>query len=315
MYNVHMMNTNFAHDIGKTNGHFKNKENRAQKLLIMWNDIEKNMIETIQSGYAEQSLEYRCAYGILLMMHTGIRVGNEGSAEGYVPVRTEFVKIDGEFVPVKKFNKETKEYLPVPEYAHIKKRYIRHEGKWELSSDIPNPPVQTFGLTTLLSKHVGISKNAICLNFIGKKRVEQNFCLTNKILAKYVPPQSEERNGLFLHITYKDLRRFVHRNIGRKFTMKDIRTTIVNKLFQENLRVNIIKLRNGSKEVYFTKKREMNAFLRESIQQTADQIGHTRGVCKSAYITHYYMAKVKEDLELMLEYGKQKAKEEKERKK
>ncbi len=64
------------------------KFNRVNKLAEVWTKIEPEIVEDIKTGSKE-------AYAIYLLCKTGIRVGNEGSAEGYTAV----VKgHEGEFV-------------------------------------------------------------------------------------------------------------------------------------------------------------------------------------------------------------------------
>jgi DNA topoisomerase IB len=60
----------------------KGKFNRYAKIGEMAADLEKDFQARIQAD--PSSLEARCSYACLMMMRYGIRVGNEGSAEGYV---------------------------------------------------------------------------------------------------------------------------------------------------------------------------------------------------------------------------------------
>ena len=69
--------------VGKVNGHFKSKENRAAKILAEWNELIEKMRGMVERG-GGRSDNARMAYAVLVMMETGIRVGNEGSAEGFV---------------------------------------------------------------------------------------------------------------------------------------------------------------------------------------------------------------------------------------
>ena len=69
--------------IGKARGRISDKHNRVQRLVDNWDLIKNKMIHFIEAGQGT-SLRARCAYGVLLMMETGIRIGNESSAEGYI---------------------------------------------------------------------------------------------------------------------------------------------------------------------------------------------------------------------------------------
>ncbi len=60
----------------------KGKFNRYAKLGQMAQDLEQQFQILISNS--PNTKEARCAYACLLMMRYGIRIGNEGSAEGYV---------------------------------------------------------------------------------------------------------------------------------------------------------------------------------------------------------------------------------------
>ena len=247
------MNNIFNHNLYKSNGHFKNKEARAQKLISMWSELEECFTQLIEDGkgITERS---RCAYALLFMMHTGIRVGNESSAEGYVC---------------------NNKYLP--EFGKI---------------------IKTFGLTSLCKKHFFEDGKQLLVSFVGKKGVKQFFRVLHPVLLKWHNNIKLEKLEPFFGIDYRMLRKFVHKYIGRRFQPKDIRTVVVNKLFREQLEQCKSQLNS------IPTKRDANAILKSSIQITADTIGHTAGVCKSAYISRWYMSKVKEDLALCVEYSK-----------
>lgn len=68
---------------GKQKGSNTNKFNRVAKLAAMYNDLNKKLLGMVLRGENSCTETYRCAVALLLIMETGIRVGNEGSAEGY----------------------------------------------------------------------------------------------------------------------------------------------------------------------------------------------------------------------------------------
>ena len=68
---------------GKIRGSMNNKINRATKLAYQFEYLDNKFRGIIERGIATNTEHSRCALALLLMMHTGIRVGNEGSAEGY----------------------------------------------------------------------------------------------------------------------------------------------------------------------------------------------------------------------------------------
>jgi DNA topoisomerase IB len=184
------------------------------------------------------------AYATLLMMETGIRVGNEESAEGFVSV-----------------NKW-------------------HEKHGQL--------VQTFGLTTLLGRHVRVRAGVLTLSFVGKKIVDQTLRTADPFLVGYapVPDGSEER---WLGVEYPALYKFVKKYVGRAYKPKDIRAAKVNRLFIDNFA--------GPRAATFAtaaKKSDRNRAVKECIEVTAETIGHTPGVCRSAYMSKHLLSVLKD---------------------
>lgn len=68
---------------GKVKGSNENKFNRSTKLAYMFDQLDTKFIGMIERGNGT-SHTARCALAVRLMMYTGIRVGNESSAEGYM---------------------------------------------------------------------------------------------------------------------------------------------------------------------------------------------------------------------------------------
>lgn len=79
------LKSNLKFSVGNLNGHFSNKYNRAQRLIKRWDKLKGKMERKIVKGNG-WTKSARLAYAVLLMMETGIRIGNESSAEGYVSI-------------------------------------------------------------------------------------------------------------------------------------------------------------------------------------------------------------------------------------
>src|SRR5579863_10210435 len=141
--------------VGNPRGRYSDKNNRAAKLISIWDDLTEKFSRMTERGNGESDTA-RHAYGLLLMMETGIRVGNESSAEGWISENQ---------IVARKSNKE----------KGIKKGDViwQHEKFGEL--------VQTYGLTTLLNKHVRLKKDKLILSFTGKKLVDQRLTVKNDI--------------------------------------------------------------------------------------------------------------------------------------
>jgi len=94
----------------KNHGRYSSKDNRIIKLQGYWSEIESQMIRFIERGHGLTE-KARCAYAILLMMETGIRVGNESSADGYI--------CDNKYLP--EYGKKIKTYgLTTLTIDHVK---------------------------------------------------------------------------------------------------------------------------------------------------------------------------------------------------
>jgi len=236
---------NLLSHVGKLKGSFKNKDNRSAKLLYNWDALRIIMEKFIVAGNGS-TLRARCAYGILLTMKTGIRVGNETSAEGYV----------------------------------CDQKYHALYGK----------TINVYGLTTLRKEHVSMSGGIIHLNFLGKKAVQQELRTSNSILLRYYSSVSSHGLNTWLGIDYGDIYHFVKRSIGRKIKPKDIRTAAVNMLFIHKAE------RAKIMQQPFAKKADANKALKMIVEATATEIGHTSGVCKSAYISKNLYTVMKERL-------------------
>lgn len=261
--------------VGNPRARFATKEARAAKLLEQWNTLHAKMSRMIERGNGTSETA-RAAYGVLCMMETGIRIGNESSSEGYEPIKTEFVLIEGKYTPIKKMVDGV--YSPVPELQDVVPRYARYEGDWYTVENIPAVTVQTYGLTTLLHEHVEKGKKSFTLSFTGKKAVEQELVVTNPTLVKYRP--TGNAGELWLGIDYWTLYKFIKKSIGPKYKPKDLRTAAVNRMFCQHFH-------EVHEETFLEQstKSGRKAVLRAAIGYTAETIGHTVGVCRSAYLS------------------------------
>lgn len=165
---------------GNPNGSYNNKFNRAVKIACMYEQLKGKLDSFMETG----SVTYRtrCALAVKLMMMTGIRVGNEDSAEGYVSKR----------------------------------------------KDALGRTIQTYGLTTLRRRHLLFRGGACYVNFMGKREVKQALKITDKKLVGQLKKVADESDDTLLGITDYDVRKFIRKSVGRRFTPKDFRTFFAN---------------------------------------------------------------------------------------
>ena len=83
---------------GKVRGNNGCKFNRASKLLSMYDSLIEKMDGMMERGSNQITHQYRLALCVKLMMTTGIRIGNESSAEGYTTKPHPNSKVEAKFV-------------------------------------------------------------------------------------------------------------------------------------------------------------------------------------------------------------------------
>mgnify|MGYP001482339057 CR=1 FL=1 len=154
----------------------------------------------------------------------------------------------------------------------------------------------SFGITTLLKKHVIIKNNEVLLDFIGKKKVE-NTCILKKplnirLFKSLYKQFNHSCDDQFFVYMYKDRKKILdNKSINNyikdfgDFTIKDFRT------FRAN--TDLIKLLYNQ-EIEETKtglKRTLNYCL----DKIADKLNNTRTVLKNKYICSFLLEKYLED--------------------
>lgn len=216
-----------------TGGNYQNKFNRAVKIAVQFESLVEKFDRMVSKGKGV-SEQARLALACKLMMFTGIRVGNEDSAEGYVTKPHPNSKVEPKFV-------------------------------------------QTYGLTTLKPEHIIIAPRKVCLNFIGKKSVENSFRLTGK-LAKQIKYLYDNNNTdtLFDISAYK-LTKFIQTYCNRHLTAKDFRTMKANMCAYE-------MLQEIDQYEIPTTKRELASEMKSITVFVAENLNNTPGVCKASYI-------------------------------
>ena len=143
---------------------------------------------------------------------------------------------------------------------------------------------KTYGLSTLRTKHVKISKNKLKFEFVGKKGKEHSVSVSDKKLIKLVN-QCEEIPGWELFKFYDEdgqkqtvdssmINGYIQDISGSSFTAKDFRTWAASKIYFETLH------EIGYKE----DEKENSKAILEAIDASAEGLGNTRAVCRSYYV-------------------------------
>lgn len=138
----------------------------------------------------------------------------------------------------------------------------------------------TYGLTTLLKKHVILNGDNITISFVGKKNVKQHFIFTDRISSnimkelKKIPGDRLFKTKDLDPITSNDINGYLKNVMGNDFTAKDFRTYAANDLF-----LKFILRKEIPVNVTQTKK-----IINECYDEVAQNLHHTRSVCKSSYV-------------------------------
>jgi len=143
---------------------------------------------------------------------------------------------------------------------------------------------KSYGLSTLRSRHVQVSRGKMKFSFIGKKGKEHSISVRNKKLIKLVNRCEEipgwevfkyiDENGEKKAIDSGMVNRYIQEITGDLFSAKDFRTWGGTKIFFEKLR-----------EMEFPKtEKEKKSNILAAYDAAAEALGNTRSVCRSSYV-------------------------------
>lgn len=144
----------------------------------------------------------------------------------------------------------------------------------------------SFGATTLESRHVKVSGDTVNVDFIGKKgvqnkskmrskRLSRNLRIKKRTLKKDDPIFTYRRGNCWYSLKSTDVNKYLKR-FGN-FSSKNFRTWVANLSFITE----ILKYDNTNSET--RKKKNIN----EAVQKTAHKLNNTATVCRKNYIDPY----------------------------
>ena len=143
---------------------------------------------------------------------------------------------------------------------------------------------RSFGLTTLHNRHVDVTGSTVRFFFRGKSGVEISVDVTDKRVARviqrcedlpgqhlfqYVDPDGERRQ-----VISDDVNDYLREVTGQAFTAKDFRTWAGTVLAACALR----------EVAGFESETDAKRKVAAAIDQVARKLGHTRAVCRRAYV-------------------------------
>ena len=143
---------------------------------------------------------------------------------------------------------------------------------------------KSYGLSTLRSRHVKISKGKMKFSFIGKKGKEHSISVRNKKLIRLVNRCEElpgwevfkyiDENGEKKTIDSGMVNRYIQEITGELFSAKDFRTWGGTKVFFEKL----------MDMEYSDQEKNIKANIITAFDTAAEALGNTRSVCRSSYV-------------------------------
>ena len=143
---------------------------------------------------------------------------------------------------------------------------------------------KSYGLTTMLHKHVEVSGTKITFDFQGKSRVHHTINLQDRRLAKILKQVSDlpgqelfqfvDHDGNRHHIDSSDVNEYLREITGEHFTAKDFRTWAGSVLCCD-----LLSEFEPASTLTQAKKNVVQAIAR-----VASQLGNTPSVCRKCYV-------------------------------
>lgn len=144
----------------------------------------------------------------------------------------------------------------------------------------------SYGLATLRPKHIHVRGDVVEFDFPGKRQVAQHRKLRDRPVARIVRELLKHRapevfkyqngDGGFVDIKRRDINQYIKEVMGERFTSKDFRT------WAGTLICACALARVGAEVREPAASRKRKAV--EAIKETAEILGNTPAVCRSAYI-------------------------------
>lgn len=143
---------------------------------------------------------------------------------------------------------------------------------------------QTYGITTLRSRHTDIHTSTVTFDFIGKSGKRHVKTIKNRQIARLMKRLDElpgnevfqyvNEEGAICPISSSDVNQYIKQHMGEEFTAKDFRTwggTLI-------ATIQLAIAKRAATE------RERKKAITKCIKKVARQLGNTPAVARSAYV-------------------------------
>lgn len=141
----------------------------------------------------------------------------------------------------------------------------------------------SYGITTLLTRHVEVSGSRINFEFRGKSRIEQKVTVAHRGLARIVKLCKElsgrelfqylDPDGKCQAVGSVNVNGFLREISGADFTAKDYRTWAGSVVAMAELR-----------KLTFSSETEAKKIIVATVKSVAERLGNTPAVCRKAYV-------------------------------
>lgn len=214
---------------GNSNSSMDVKFNRVTKIASRYDKIKNKLLDYIDNNRSyPTSKEYNLGVAFLIIITTGIRIGNEDSAEGFYSD----YKVKGKTVFAK-----------------------------------------TYGLTTLLPRHISVEEGKVKMHFTGKKHVINSFELPEDV-SKLIIPIIKSKYVPVFNIHEGELTKFISDITSPYFSSKDFRT----------FRANVYGYNFAKGLPPYTTKSERRERINAVTEHVSKLLNNTAGVVKTSYL-------------------------------
>jgi DNA topoisomerase-1 len=142
---------------------------------------------------------------------------------------------------------------------------------------------RTFGIATLLKRHVEIADGQAVFTYVGKRSIRQRQVVANRALARLVKRHLRspgarlfryQEDGRWRNVTARDVNAYLHETLGVPFSAKDFRT------WGGTLRAATVLAELGAARSETEAKRNVATVMR----LVAAELGNTPAICRKSYV-------------------------------
>ncbi|HKH94676.1 MAG TPA: hypothetical protein VKA54_22910 [Gemmatimonadaceae bacterium] len=149
---------------------------------------------------------------------------------------------------------------------------------------------RTFGIATLLKRHVDIVEGHAVFTYVGKRSIRQRQVVANKSLARLVARHLRtpgarlfryQEDGRWRNLTAREVNAYLHDTLGVPFSAKDFRT------WGGTLRAATVLAELGPARTETEAKRNVATAMR----LVAAELGNTPAICRKSYVHPIVLAR------------------------